>query len=172
MSFDFHFRGLQEKKELTDLINFLSAQDLGYPRYDEWIQKTERELDSGYKKAILAFSDNKLVGDLVFQQHKEISCFVELKNLRIHPDLRIRDFGRFMLRQAEVESREKYDAIICDTHANQTNIVNFLENMGYSPLAIFPLYDQNTPELVMVKFLNPNKKEYLLPRALKSLTEK
>jgi len=68
MGFNFQFSSLQEVRQLKGLISFLAKQDLNYPGYDNWVQKTEYELDSGYKKAIMAFSDGKLVGDLVVPQ--------------------------------------------------------------------------------------------------------
>ncbi|MBI2449000.1 GNAT family N-acetyltransferase [Candidatus Pacearchaeota archaeon] len=166
MAFDFNFHGIEDRTDLKELIDFLAYQDLGYPRYQEWVQRTEHELDSGYKKAILAFSERYLVADLIYQQHKEAACFLELKNLRIHPAFRLRGFGRFMLRQVEVEHAEQYEAIICDARANQSDTIKFLESCGYSPLITCPLYDQNTPEIVMIKSLNKDKKQFIIATAL------
>lgn len=165
MAFNFNFHGIQDRADLKDLVDFLAYQDLGYPHYQDWVQRTEHELDVGYKQAVLAFSERHLVADLVYQPHKEASCFLELKNLRIHSTLRLRDFGRFMLRQVEVEHAGKYEAIICDTRANQPDITRFLESCGYSPLITCPLYDQNVPEVVMIKFLNKDKKQLLIATA-------
>lgn len=164
MGFDFHFHGLQDRTDLQELVNFLVLQDLGYPRYDEWVQRAEHELDTGYKKTILAFSGGELVGDVIYQQHKEISCFLELKNLRIHPELRTRKFAEFMLKQVEAENKQ-YDAIICDLPSNQPKILNFMESQGYSILTTIPLYDKNVPDIVMMKFLNPETKQLLLSTA-------
>jgi len=66
MVFHFHFRGLEERKDLQELIDFLILQDLGYPNYDLWVQRTEHELDKGHKSVILAFSGRELVGDLIY----------------------------------------------------------------------------------------------------------
>jgi ribosomal protein S18 acetylase RimI-like enzyme len=161
---------LGDVKQLKGLISFLAKQDLNYPRYDDWVQKTEYELDSGYKKAILAFSEGKLVGNLIYQKHKEIPEFLELKNLRIHPDFRMRDFGRFMLKQAEVENSGKYDAIICDCHSEQSEIIRFLQSCNYIPIKSIPLYDKNTLEVVLTKFMK--KDNLLLPKVNGFIKEK
>ncbi len=50
MPFHFHFRDIQERADLKELIDFLAFQDLGYPRYEEWVQRAEHELDIGYQK--------------------------------------------------------------------------------------------------------------------------
>jgi len=46
----------------------------------------------------LAFSDDFLVGNLVFQPHKEFPRIKELKNMRVHPKLQGRYFGAFMIK--------------------------------------------------------------------------
>jgi hypothetical protein len=169
MGFNFQFSSLGDVKELKGLVSFLAKQDLNYPNYDRWVQKTEYELDSGYKKAIMAFSNGKLVGDLVYQNHKEIPRFLELKNLRIRPDLKLRDFGRFMLKQAEVENSGKYDAIIVDCHSEQSEIIKFFESCNYMPIKSIPIYDKNTLEVILVKFMK--SKNLLIPK-IKELIDK
>lgn len=170
--FHFHFRGLQDRKELGDLLDFLRVQDLSYPNYEAWVERTEAELDSGYKGAVLAFSEAKLVGDLIYQPHKEISCFLELKNMRIHPQLRERKFAEFMLKQVEVENREKYDAIIVDARANQKEIIGFMESQGYETFATLPLYHDSVPDVVMIKYLDKNKEKMIYSLAGKIVRNK
>lgn len=170
MGFDFRFSSLQDTRQLKQTINFLARQDLGYPNYDRWVQRTEYELDKGYKEAILAFSEDRVVGDLVYQPHKEIQRVLELKNLRIHPDLRMRDFGRFMLKQVEVENSGKYNTIICDCRANQTEVVKFLKSCNYFAVTTIPLYEKDRPEVVLTKFLRKPESPLFLPN-IKSLIE-
>ncbi|MEK6827592.1 MAG: hypothetical protein AABX99_03870, partial [Nanoarchaeota archaeon] len=67
MSFNFNFTTLEDINQLRSLIDFMTSQDLDYPRYGEWLQKTESQLERGEKQAILAFHEGKLVGDLVHQ---------------------------------------------------------------------------------------------------------
>ena len=154
---NFQFTDIQSRKELSQAIDFLHKQDLNYPNYDNWVQKTESELDSGYKNAILAFSGGKIVGDLVYQQHKKNPRFLELKNLRVHPEIRERNFARFMLKQVEVEN-QNYDAIIIDAPSEHPEIISFMQTEGYISLLSKPLYDDGAPDIVMIKPIKkPNK---------------
>ena len=150
MTFHFNFRSVEKRKDVLDLCDFLIKQDLGYPQYDDWVQRAEHEVDSGYKTVVLAFSGNRLVGDVIYQPHKELARVREIKNIRVHPRVRGRNFGRFMVRQAEVEP-PTYDAIIVDARIDQQDIVGLLRVEGYVPLVTVPLYDENMPDVVMIK---------------------
>ena len=160
----FQFTNLQSRKELSQVIDFLHKQNLGYPNYDDWVQRTESELDGGYKDVILAFSEGKIVGDLVYQQHKKNPEFLEYKNIRIHPRVRNRYFMRFMFKQAEVEN-PNYDAIIVDAPSELPSMINFMKSCGFTSILSKPLYDEGAPDIVMIK---PIKKsgEIIIPRAL------
>ncbi len=61
---------------------------------------------------MMSFSEGILVGDLIYQLHKEISNLLELKNIRIHPSIRNRYFAFFMLKQIEKENSGEYIGII------------------------------------------------------------
>lgn len=141
------------------LTNFLISQDLGYPNYDEWIQRAEAEVESGWKTAVLAFYEGHLIGDLISQPHKEIPGFLELKNMRVHPDFRGRYFAKFMLRQAELDFGAGKDAIICDVPADQPNIIEFMQTCGYSPILITPLYSASRKDIIMLKILGKSKED-------------
>lgn len=160
----FEFTDIQSRNELSQLINFLHKQNLNYPDYDDWIQRTESEIDLGYKNTILAFSDKRIVGDLVYQQHKTNPRFLELKNMRVLPELKNRYFARFMLKQAEAKN-PNYDAIICDVPSEFPEIISFMESCGYFPILQKPLYDNNQPEVVMIKPIQKPKK-IIIPRIL------
>ena len=103
MGFYFEFKQADSERDIVRAVNFISKLHFGYPNYDDWVQKAEAELFQGYKKAILALSDKKIVGDLIYQPHKNIQGVLEIKNLRVHEKLRKRDFGHFMLKQPESE---------------------------------------------------------------------
>ena len=156
MAFNFSFREIGNTRDIRDLTKFISAQDLGYPDYDAWVQRTEAELFDGSKQVVMAFSDSHLVGDIIYQDHKELPQMLEVKNLRVHPYFRIRSFGGFMLRQSEVEaSRRSYQGVIVDTRPEQTDVVQFLSKQGYIPIATGPLYEGNSPDITLMKTLNP-----------------
>ena len=129
----------------------MAKQSLGYPHYDDWLQHSEPELQEGYKGAILGFYNSQLIGDLVFQPHKQLPQTIEIKNLRIHPMLRRRDCAHFMLKQLEVEYQQKIGLIITDTRASQTAVLALLNSSGYKELARAPIYDSNEEDVVLVK---------------------
>ncbi len=155
MHFNFNFRGIEAVSDIREIVNFIHNQNLGYPGYHDWVQRTEAELYYGNKQAVLAFSDASLVGDLIFQQHKRASGLLELKNLRIHPKFRMRDFARFMLKQVEVE-HGSYDALVCDVRTEQRGTIQFLESCGYVQTMVVPLYDDSL-EVVMLKVLDSSR---------------
>ncbi|MBW3022998.1 GNAT family N-acetyltransferase [Candidatus Woesearchaeota archaeon] len=165
MSFHFSFGTVGSTSELRQLVNFLMLQELRYSKYDLWVQKTEHEIDSGYKTAIVALSMGKIVGDLIYQPHKQLPRVRELKNLRIHPEVRGRDFARFMLRQAECENPD-YDMIIADAHEDQKEIVHLMLNAGYSILASgVNIHDKNNRDVVFVKTYNKHAGQEIIYRA-------
>ncbi|MFC1755662.1 hypothetical protein ACFL96_20120 [Thermoproteota archaeon] len=153
MSFNFTFRTPDTTQDIRQLVDFLMKQHLGYPGYEDWVQRSEVEIDSGYKVPIMAFSEGHLVGDLIYQRHKELPRVREIKNIRIHPGVRRRDFAHFMLKQAERDNPEQYDALICDARSDQRDIINLLRLSGYRPIGSAPLYDSNTPDIIMVKVM-------------------
>jgi len=167
MGFHIHFKELESKRELDNLIMFLLEQDLGYPNYEDWVQRAEHELSSGIKGVVQAFVEAHLVGDLVYQPHKEAPRILELKNLRIHPQLRTRKFAEFMVRQVEAESKGRYDAVILDARANQPGIINFMEACGYTAFATLPLYQDSVPDVAMLKVLNKEKSDSMIVSAKK-----
>lgn len=155
MELDFTFRGISDIRELNRLKGFLLAQSLNYVDYGDWVERCIGEIDIGYKDSILAFSDGVLVGDLIFQPHKSLPRTLELKNLRIHSDIRRRDFGHFMLKQFEVEARNsgRYDLLIGDIRENQESVRRLFVFSGYRELQTVSLYDPNHLDVVVVKDL-------------------
>jgi GNAT superfamily N-acetyltransferase len=156
MALDYRFSTLHagpiasttEMKRLTD---FLAVQDLGYPAYHAWVQRTEAELVSGWKTAVCAYSEGRLVGNIVWQPHKELPGTREIKNLRVDPLVRDRGFARFMLRQAETEQAEGIDLLIGDVREGQEMLMGTLLQTGYTPIATVNLYEPDKRDVVMVK---------------------
>lgn len=151
--FSFTFKTLDSIMDIKTLVDFISKQDNNYPNYQEWVQRTEYELYIGYKKAILALSYGQLVGDLIYQSHKELPRVRELKNLRVNPNYRVRNFARFMLKQAEVEDPGSFDLILCDARVSQKSLIHMLTSLDYKTMQTVSLYDQNTLDIIMVKNL-------------------
>ena len=84
--------------------------------------------------------------------------------MRVHPFFRDRYFARFMLKQAEAENKN-YDAIICDAPSEFPEIIRFMESCGYFPILQKPLYDNNEPEIIMIKPIQKSK-NLIIPSAL------
>ena len=151
MAFDFQFRFAEDRQEVDRLARFLLLQPFNYQGYEDWVQKTREELFSGYKRCILAFSDGVLVGDLVYQPHKQFPRVREVKNMGIDPRLHGRYFGAFMLRQAERENPGDFYAMICDARSDRRDVIGILRMMGYQELLRVPLYDKGVEDLVFIR---------------------
>lgn len=151
MRFDYSFRTAEDLRDVRRLIDFLANQDLGYPRYDEWVQKAEAELFSGWKTGIMALNGGVVVGDLVFQQHKQLSRVREIKNLRVDPRVSDRYFARFMLKQAEVGLGRDFDLVMVDARKDQSGVRRFFRQSGYSEVAVLNLYDNSSLDVVLTK---------------------
>lgn len=160
---DFRFQSLQDESEVKSLEHFLRLQSLGYPRYQDWVTRAREELLSSYKRAILAFSEGRIVGDLIPQQHKTFPRVREIKNLRVHPKIRNRYFGAFMLKQAEETDKSSYDAIIGDIRSDQIEALNLFKISGYEELARTSLYEDEAKEIIVVKRFERTPKGFFIP---------
>jgi len=152
MSFDFRFKSVEDEKEVRKLKLFLLSQPFNYLDYEDWVEKAISEIDFGYKKTILAFNENILVGDLIFQPHKTLLKTMEIKNIRVHPDFKRRYFSSFMLRQVEIESGG-YKGIIVDTRSDRLEVLNLFHNSGYKEIARTSLYEPNIEDVILFKNL-------------------
>ena len=85
MEFNFSFRSVSNSSELKALVDFLIKNNPGYKGYEDWVQRSEYEMDAGYKRTILAYSNDVMVADLIWQPHKQLPRTKEIKNLRVHP---------------------------------------------------------------------------------------
>ncbi len=168
MSFNFTFTTLEDIKQLKSLMDFMASQNLDYPHYDKWLQKTESQLEKEEKQAILAFNEGRLVGNLVHQVCRDngLGIIREIKNLRIHPDVKERYFASFMLRQLYVECEDRYKGLLVDVRANQKQTQDFFISQGFIPIMNIPLYEKNTEEVVMFKPLE-KESEMLKPKIKK-----
>ena len=121
---DYKFRSFR-KRDTDTVRSFLTKQDLGYPQYSRWIdERAIGGLLAETKHALLVYSNGELVGDLLFQEHQHLDKIVEIKNMRIHPRLRWRAFGRFMIKQLEVEATQAgYLALIGDVREESRDII-------------------------------------------------
>jgi len=173
MSFYFNFTHLEDMTQLRLLVDFMASQDLTYPHYDDWLQKTESQIERGEKDAIVAFSEGKLVADLVSQTSRDsgLGLLREIKNGRVHPELRDRYFMKFMIRQLSKECQEKYAGLIVDVRANQTETLNYFLSEGFMPVAKTTLYENTMEDITLFKPLM-REAERLVPTIRKVIVAK
>ena len=165
MPFDFTFKSVQTTDQIRQTRDFLLKQDLKYPRYDEWVAKVESELLSGYKRAALAYSNGVLVGDIVWQYHKQLPRVKELKNLRVHPKASGRYIAQFLIRQAEIEDKRKIEAIIGDARENQFGLIALMQSMGYSIISKLPLYEESQKDVILLKASDKKLQQGIITKA-------
>jgi len=150
---NFQFRTVESRRDLTRLLEFIRQQDLNYPSYQDWVARTEAEIEMGWKTGVIALSNNLVAGNIIWQPHKELKGVREIKNLRIHPSVRERYFARFLMKQAEVEDRDYHELMLDlrENHPEKIPLMNMLVSMGYVKLYAVNLYDQNVRDIVVVK---------------------
>lgn len=157
---DFTFRGIDSVKDLKNLELSLIYQRLWYPKYEKWV--TERcipDIESGWKKVISVFYGKEIIGDAIFQPHKELPKTLEFKNMRIDQRFWRRGIGYFLLKQVEF-SRGENERIILDVDYRLGGTINFLKRCGYKILCSRRLYDPNNLDVIMLKEF-PTDKPFL-----------
>lgn len=149
-------RTVGDRTDLRRLARFLLTQALWYPRYERWVNETcIPEIDLGQKAALVAYEQGGVVGDIVWQPHKELPRTRELKNLRVDPSFRRRSLAYFLLRQAEAEGQGSFDRILCDTDKRQTSTMKLLRFAGYKSIGEMPIYSSANMDVILVKELGP-----------------
>lgn len=152
MAIDLTIREISDEKDLRKLRYFLLGQALWYPNYERWIEDVcIPDIENNWKTAILGYSNGHVVGDAIFQKHKQLPRTREIKNLRINPEYRRRDLAHFLIRQVEEENKEQFDRIIVDTDARNKTVVRFLNFCGYNPIMQMPLYSENNLDIIFSK---------------------
>ena len=164
MTFNFTFRSAESKKDIDILTGFILKQPLNYKNYFDWIERAREELLIGYKKSVMAFYYDVLVGDLIFQPHKSIKKFREIKHGRTLGEYQRRLILSFMIRQAEHEARKEGDlATICDARSDRLDVQRLLLVNGYKEIARADLYKEGYEDIVLMKpLVNDERKSWLL----------
>ena len=138
--------------------SYLLDQGLWYPHFDRWVETVcVPDIEQQWKTAILARDrSGDIVGNVVFQAHKELPRTRELKNLRIKDSWRRRDLGHFLLRQAEeeaalVDGQRTFDQILCDCDARAEGVLWLLAFSGYREIMRRSLYAAESMDVILVK---------------------
>ena len=130
------------------IIRFIAGPRLwvprsSYPDYMDWLAKVHLELDSGVKRALSCYSGRNLVGTALYQRHKTIPTFLEVKNITIDPGISRRFVASFLVRNIEAEAMGKFTHAICDAKKDNIAIRNFLMSNKYNAVANMDLYGLN-----------------------------
>lgn len=155
MGFNYNFHTIGDVRDIKDAMGFLRLRNEGYKGYDRWTQKCKAEMEDGTKQAIVVRSYGVVVGDLVYQHHKELVGVLEIKNFRIHKDFRRSWMATFMLKQLEKIAKEGgYSAIMVDARKSRKDIVGLFTSAGYEIAASVCIYDTNNEDVAMVKSIS------------------
>lgn len=146
---EFRITNEHSSSEVGNVIGLMERPRLwvpetDYPDYYEWLQKTEAQVNSGKKRAMLAYSGREPVGTVVYQQHENRPNTVEIRNISVSPDMRGRYIGSFLLRNTEVdainEDFPECNQVMVDTKITNTDMIAFLLRHGYQLEEITDLY--------------------------------
>lgn len=129
------------------VVNFLVRPRLAipkdsYPDYSDWLDKVRFELNKEIKKFILCISKGFIIGAIIFQQHKLMKDFLELKNISISPNYSFRGIGMFLLRNAEIEGAKQYGTkyATADCKSNNLPVIKFLGRNKYKMVMSLDVY--------------------------------
>lgn len=155
---DFKFTNEYPMSRLDEAVSFLSGPRLwipqnDYPDFLDWAQKIHSELKQDKKRAIIALSQNNIIGVVIYQRHKKDKTALEIKNLTVQPDARGRYIASFLLKNAEVEGTREFrpEFITCDAKAKNFEIMHFLLKHHYEISGKRDLYGLSSGEDLVYK---------------------
>ena len=85
---DFKFTNNYPISRLDEIVSYLLGPRLwipntDYPDFLDWAQKVHGELKKDVKRALIALSENNVVGVAIYQRHKKYKDTLEIKNLTV-----------------------------------------------------------------------------------------
>ena len=139
------------KEEIQELKDLLLSQDLDYPNYGRWIEKTIRKIKEGNKRAFGLFAE-KLGGDGIIRV--TASKTVELKNFYIRPEFRKEGNGSKLLNYIENYCIEQgYTQIQVDADVSEIDTVRFFLKKGFEFQSRGDFYGKGEESYLLVKRL-------------------
>lgn len=132
---------LKDPEEVQRLYKFIKQFPLDYPNYFLWLEKCKRELELMYKRAFYVSDDSgNIQGSIIFQRHKQERSILEIKNLRVSPEVERKGIGSTLLNSVEQFAKEfRFRRVQCDAHP-ENPAIKFLEERGFSINAEETLY--------------------------------
>ncbi len=148
---DFKFTNNYSVSRLDEIVSYLLGPRLwipstDYPDFLDWAQKVYGELKKDVKRALIALSENNVVGVAIYQRHKKYKDALEIKNLTVRPDMRGRYIASFLMRNAEIEGQREFNSgyVLCDAKASNYPVRLFLMKHQYKILRKEDLYGLNS----------------------------
>jgi ribosomal protein S18 acetylase RimI-like enzyme len=127
-----------------------------YPDYSLWIDRVHEQLRKETKRSMVALEGGRVVGVVLYQQHRSLSQTLEIKNISVRPEKAGRYIASFLLRNAEIEGAREYQAqtVTVDAKAGNKGIRLFLLAHRYRITQEQDLYGLGSgPDLVFTKVL-------------------
>lgn len=147
---EFRFTNEHRSSEVGKVIDVLRRPRLwvptaaDYPDHDQWLQRTEADIASGKKRAMISYYDGEPVAAIVYRRHPEHTNVVEIRNISVVPEARGRLIGSFALVNTELEAVQhdfpETDTLMLDTKTSNTEMIGFLERHGYGIQEVADLY--------------------------------
>ena len=136
-----------------------TADDYGGVNHARWVAKAEAELAQGERFAILATSDGRGAGALVWRPGDKPGQ-IDLRNISITPDMRGRHLGAFCMNQLfflakeyvqQTEEQQSASELLISVDTKETNLemITFLANLGFTVEEIRDLYGGGKKDVVM-----------------------
>lgn len=128
-----------------------------YPDEIDWGQKAYDETLSGLKRHMVLFDREEVVGDVVYQRHKQDPHVLEIKRIALQPSARGRYFASVLVQNAEIEGALEFGTTIVRGDSKVDNpIKHFLRKRGYKKVGQTDLYGLGTGEdIIWEKDLTP-----------------
>jgi GNAT superfamily N-acetyltransferase len=133
-------------------VDFMAKNPLHYPRYHEWLERAREQMFSGQKHALCCRYNGLIAATLTWQTHPSEAFTAELKNMRVHPDARLRGIGQFLLRMCERTAARTHSLLRCDMGEDNEALPFFLR-WGYRQVDSIDLYNSGMKDILLVKVL-------------------
>jgi len=144
---DFKFTNNHSISRLDEIVSYLLGSRLwipstDYPDFSDWAEKVHGELKKEAKRALIALSEDNVVGVTIYQRHKRYKDALEIKNLTVRPDMRGRHIASFLMRNTEIEGQREFGSkyALCDVKAENLAVRLFLMKHRYKIVRKEDLY--------------------------------
>ena len=140
-----------EVRKIIDVLRLPSLRlptEKDYPAHTKWLEKAEAQIQSGKKRAMVAYSGSNPVGVVIYQRHEGQPATLEIKNISVIPEFRGKGIGSLLLRSSETNAVNLdfpgVNHASVDTKASNIKMIRFLTGRGYEIENIVDLYGLGT----------------------------